>query len=113
MFGMSNDEMYRRIEHQLDFRKDDIGRYLEVMIDIVGEQNKNIGEHKEWLSDIANRLEATLANKKENQALKQRIEELEGEHRELDDEHRELQEQYKWLMKEMCNLIEEILKKED
>ena len=79
MFGMSNDEMYRRIEHQLDFQKDDIRRYLEVTIDIVGEQNKSIGEHKEWLSDIANRLEATLANEKENQALKERIEELEKE----------------------------------
>lgn len=70
MFGMSNYELYRRIEHQLDFRKDDIGRYLEVMIDIVGEQNKNIGEHKEWLSDIANRLESALASKLENQGTK-------------------------------------------
>ena len=79
MFGMSNDEMYRRIEHQLDFQKDDIRRYLEATIDVVGEQSKNINEHKEWLSDIANRLEAALANEKENQALKERIEELEKE----------------------------------
>lgn len=52
-------------------------------------------------------------NEKEKQVLKLRIEELEGEHRELEEEHRELQEQYKFLMKDICNLIEEILKKED
>lgn len=45
-------------------------------------------------------------NEKEKQVLKLRIEELEGE-------HRELQEQYKFLMKDICNLIEENLKKED
>lgn len=113
MFRMSNDELYRRIEHKLDYQKYNIRSYLEATIDVVGEQNKNINEHKEWLSDIANRLEATLAIEKENQVLKLRIEELEGEHRELEEEHRELQEQYKWLMKEICNLIEEILKKGD
>lgn len=113
MFGMSNEEMYRRIEHILDFREDRIRSYLEKTIDVVGEQNKSINEHKEWLSDITNRLEATLANEKENQALKLRIECLEGEHRELEEQHRELQEQYKFLMKDICNLIEEILKKED
>lgn len=47
-----------------------------------------------------------IQNEKEKQVLKLRIEELEGE-------HRELEEQYRWLMKEICNLIEEILKKED
>lgn len=84
MFGMSNEEMYRRIEHQLDFQKDTIRSYLEATIDVVGEQNKSINEHKEWLSDIANKLEATLANEKEKQALKERIEELEKENRFLE-----------------------------
>lgn len=113
MFRMSNEELYRRIEHIIDFKGDRIRSYLEATIDVVGEQNKSINEHKEWLSDIANRLEATLANEKEKQALKLRIEKLEEERRELEEEHRELQEQYKWLMKEICNLIEEILKKGD
>lgn len=81
---MSNDELYRRMEHQLDFQKDTIRSYLEATIDVVGEQNKNINEHKEWLSDIANRLEATLANEKENRVLKERIEELEKENRWLE-----------------------------
>lgn len=106
MFRMSNDELYRRIEHKLDYQKYNIRSYLEATIDVVGEQNKNINEHKEWLSDIANRLEAALAIEKENQVLKLRIEELEGE-------HRELQEQYKFLMKDICNLIEVISKKGD
>lgn len=78
---MSNDELYRRIEHKLDYQKYNIRSYLEATIDVVGEQNKNINEHKEWLSDIANRLEAALVNEKENQALKERIEELEKENK--------------------------------
>lgn len=81
MFRMSNDELYRRIEHKLDYQKYNIRSYLEATIDVVGEQNKNINEHKEWLSDIANRLEAALVNEKENQALKERIEELEKENK--------------------------------
>ena len=84
MFGISNDELYRRIEHKLDYQKYNIRSYLEATIDVVGEQNKNINEHKEWLSDIANRLEAALANEKENQALKERIEELEKENKWLE-----------------------------
>lgn len=51
---------------------------------IVNKLNQNIGKNEEWLSDIANRLEATLANEKENQALKERIEELEKENRFLE-----------------------------
>lgn len=78
---MSNDELYRRIEHKLDYQKYNIRSYLEATIDVVGEQNKNINEHKEWLSDIANRLEAALVNEKENQASKERIEELEKENK--------------------------------
>lgn len=81
---MSNDELYRRIEHKLDYQKYNIRSYLETTIDVVGEQNKNINEHKEWLSDIANRLEAALANEKENRVLKERIEELEKENRWLE-----------------------------
>lgn len=84
MFRMSNDELYRRIEHKLDYQKYDIRSYLEATIDVVGEQNKNINEHKEWLSDVANRMEATLANEKENRVLKERIEELEKENRWLE-----------------------------
>lgn len=70
MFGMSNDELYRRIEHILDFKQDRIRSYLEATIDVVGEQNKSINEHKEWLSDIANRLESVLTSKLENQGIK-------------------------------------------
>ena len=37
---MSNDELYRRIEHKLDYQKYNIRSYLEATIDVVGEQNK-------------------------------------------------------------------------
>lgn len=40
MFRMSNDELYRRIEHKLDYQKYNIRSYLEATIDVVGEQNK-------------------------------------------------------------------------
>lgn len=107
---MSNDEMYRRIEHQLDFQKDTIRSYLEATIDVVGEQNKNINEHKEWLSDIANRLEATLANEKENQALKERIEELKERVEELEKENRRFERHLKISRETIDNLIEFLIK---
>lgn len=113
MVWMSNNEMYVKISRILHDNQINIIRYLMETQIMINNQNQDTNEYKEWLSDIANRLEAALANEKEKQVLKLRIEELEGEHRELEEEHRELQEQYKWLMKEICNLIEEILKKGD
>lgn len=50
MFGMSNEEMYRRIEHQLDFQKDTIRSYLEATIDVVGEQNRILAELRDALA---------------------------------------------------------------
>ena len=114
---MSNDDLYIKMNDRLSmhetFINSDLRNTNRIVNKLNQDINKNEEQRREWLSDIANRLEATLANEKEKQTLKLRIEELEGEHRELEEEHRELQEQYKFLMKDICNLIEEILKKED
>lgn len=81
MFGMSNDEMYFKMCERLSMNEAYVRSALRDTNRIVNKLNQDINknEHKEWLSDIANRLEATLANEKENQALKERIEELEKE----------------------------------
>lgn len=68
----------------IDFISKAICELQSRIVGIEENQNQDIGEYKEQLSDIANRLEATLANEKENQALKERIEELEKENRWLE-----------------------------
>lgn len=71
---------------------------------------KNINEYKEWLSDIANRLEATLANEKENQVLKERIEELEERIEELEKENKWFERHLKISREISDNLIEILIK---
>lgn len=72
------DEMYNNIEF--------INKKTEVMlkhIEHIAKQKQDTDKNNERLNDIANRL-ATLANEKENQALKERIEELEKENKWLE-----------------------------
>lgn len=66
------DEMYNKIEF--------INKKTEVIlkhIETIARQERNKDENHELLSDVANRLEVTI--EKENQALKERIGELEKE----------------------------------
>lgn len=97
MFGMSNDDLYIKMNDRLSMHETFINSDLRNTNRIVNKLNQDINKHeenrREWLSDIANRLEATLANEKENQALKEHIEKLEERIEELEQEN-------EWL--EMC-----------
>lgn len=88
MFGMSNDDLYIKMNDRLSmhetFINSDLRNTNRIVNKLNQDINKNEEQRREWLSDIANRLEATLANEKENQALKERIEELEKENRFLE-----------------------------
>lgn len=73
------DEMYNNIEF--------INKKTEVIlkhIETIARQRKNEDENIDLLSDIVNRLEITPAIEKENQELKERIEELEKENKWLE-----------------------------
>lgn len=73
------DEMYNNIEF--------INKKTEVIlkhIETIARQRQNKDENHELLSDIVNRLEVTPAIEKENQALKERIGELEKENKWLE-----------------------------
>lgn len=91
MVWMSNNEMYVKISRILHDNQINIIRYLMETQIMINNQNQDTSEYKEWLSDIANRLEAALANEKENRALKERIEELEERIEELEKENRFLE----------------------
>ena len=88
MFGMSNDDLYIKMNDRLSmhetFINSDLRNTNRIVNKLNQDINKNEEQRREWLSDIANRLEATLANEKENQALKECIEELEKENRFLE-----------------------------
>lgn len=76
---MSNNNLYDKICERLYMHEKIVRSDLIDTNRNVNKLNQDINKNEEWLSDIANRLEATLANEKENQALKERIEELEKE----------------------------------
>lgn len=109
MFGMSNDDLYIKMNDRLSmhetFINSDLRNTNRIVNKLNQDINKNEEQRREWLSDIANRLEATLANEKENQALKERIEELEKENEWLE---RRLK-----ISKETSDNLIEILIKED
>lgn len=83
MFGMSNEDLYIKMNDRLSmhetFINSDLRNTNRIVNKLNQDINKNEEQRREWLSDIANRLEAALANEKENQALRERIEELEKE----------------------------------
>ena len=85
MFGMSNDDLYIKMNDRLSmhetFINSDLRNTNRIVNKLNQDINKNEEQRREWLSDVANRLEATLANEKENQALRERIEELEKENK--------------------------------
>ena len=85
---MSNNNLYYKICERIYMHEKIVGNDLRDTNRIVNKLNQDINKNeeqcREWLSDIANRLEAALANEKENQALKERIEELEKENRFLE-----------------------------
>ena len=80
---MSNEDLYIKMNDRLSmhetFINSDLRNTNRIVNKLNQDINKNEEQRREWLSDIANRLEAALANEKENQALRERIEELEKE----------------------------------
>ncbi|MEQ3473419.1 hypothetical protein [Enterococcus cecorum] len=94
----------------VDFISKTISELQSRIVGIEEKQNQDISEYKEWLSDIANRMEATLANEKENQALKERIEKLKERVEELEKENKWLETRLKISMETSDNLTKLLIK---